>query len=90
MHRKEVIITFARAAAGINAHPGEDASMEELQTLERQVIAFLENHNFTIERRVITAHHSVPRKDRRAKPAVIVRFINRKNKTDKFNSNYSN
>lgn len=59
--------------------------MEELQTLERQVIAFLENPNITIERSDITARHSLPHKDSRAKPAVIVHFVNHKNKTDNFN-----
>lgn len=73
--------SYARAAAGGNKD-GEDASTEEKQTLERQVINFLESKNITIERNSIAACHILPRKDDKAKPAIIVRFVNRKHKTE--------
>lgn len=60
----------------------EDASTEDQQTLEMQVLNFLESKNIHININSISACHTLPRKDRKAKPAIIVRFVNRKQKIE--------
>lgn len=72
--------TYTRAAAG-GHNDRENAPVEEKLTLERQVTDFLQSKNITIESKSIAACHTLPRKDSRAKPAIIIRFVNRKYKT---------
>ncbi len=72
--------TYAGAAA--TANKGEDAPDHELQTLEQQVTQFLESRNISIARNNISACHTLPRKDSRSKPVIIIRFANRKSKID--------
>ncbi|XP_049340264.1 uncharacterized protein LOC125804780 [Astyanax mexicanus] len=72
--------TYASTTAG--RRNGEDAPTEELQTLEKQVIQFFESKNMYIDSKNITACHTLPRKDRETKPAIIVRFVNRKHKIE--------
>lgn len=72
--------SYARATAG--AKDGEEAPTEELQTLEWQVIEFFESKNMSIKSNNVAACHTLARKDNKAKPAIIVRFVNRKHKTE--------
>ncbi|XP_072768860.1 uncharacterized protein [Nerophis lumbriciformis] len=85
---EDVIITglnirprsYARAAtAGRNV--GEDAETDDLQTLEDQVLHFLKGKDIHVDANNISACHTLPRRDR-AKPAVLVRFVNRRHKTE--------
>lgn len=57
----------------------EDALPEELQTLEKQVIKFFERKNMNSESNNGVA---LPRKNGRTRPAIIVRFVNRRHKTE--------
>lgn len=50
--------------------------------LERQAITFFESKNMSIQCNNIAACHTLPRKDSKAKPAMIVRFVNRKHKIE--------
>lgn len=72
--------TYARAISG--GRDGDDASPEEQQTLEQQVILFFESKDITIESNNISACHTLPRRDSKAKPVIIVRFMNRKHKIE--------
>lgn len=49
--------SYARATVSDTA--GEDAPPEEIQTLEDQVVAFLNNKNITIEKKHISACHTL-------------------------------
>lgn len=72
--------TYARVAAASNK--GEDAPENELQTLEQQVIKFFQSKTMSIASSNISACHSLPRKDSKSKPVIIVRFANRKSKIE--------
>lgn len=61
---------------------GENAPPEELQTLENQVIKFFESKNMYIHCDNVVACHTLPRRNNGAKPAIVVRFLNRKHKTE--------
>lgn len=72
--------SYAKAAAeGRNVT--EDAGAEELFSLERQVLQFLAEKNIHVDANKISACHTLPRKDK-DKPAIIMRFVNRKTKTE--------
>lgn len=71
--------SYARATASDTA--GEDAPPEELQTLEDQVVAFLNNKNITIEKKHISVCHTLSNKDK-VKPTIVVQFSNRKHKVE--------
>lgn len=73
--------TYARAAAE-GRDLSEDTGSEEQQTLEMQVLKFLDSKNIYIDENSISACHTLPRRDRKSKPAIIVRFVNRKHKTE--------
>lgn len=73
--------TYARVTAG-GGKDGEDAPVEELQTLEQQVIKFLQTKNVSIQSHHIAACHTLPRKDSKTKPAIILRFVSRKTKIE--------
>lgn len=62
----------ARAAAP-GRSDGEDAQLQDQQTLKTQVISFFESKNLQLD---VTA--SLPRKERKFKPAIIIRSANRK------------
>ena len=72
--------TYSRALS--DTDKGEDAPPRELQTLEKQLVQFFENHNMTIDRKNISACHTLYRKDAKAKPNIIVRFANRKSQIE--------
>ena len=86
---EDVIITgmnvkprsYARAAAAGRAD-GEDAEPEDQQSLESQMIEFFAEKDIHIKADNIAACHTLPRKDGNEKPAIIVRFANRKHKTE--------
>ena len=71
--------SYARATVSDTA--GEDAPPEELQTLEDQVVAFLNNKNITIEKKHISACHTLSNKDK-VKPTIVLQFSNRKHKVE--------
>ncbi len=73
--------SYAKAATE-GRHVGEDAGIEDRQSLEMQVVKFLESKNIHMHPHSISACHTLPRKDCKSKPAVIVRFVNRKHKTE--------
>ena len=60
----------------------EETPTAEQQTLERQVIHFFETQKINVQSANIAACHTLPRKDKNAKPAIILRFVNRKHKVE--------
>lgn len=64
--------TYSRITA--RDKEGEDALNAELQTLEHQVIQFLDNKEIPITREHISACHSIPQRQRKS-PNIIVRFV---------------
>ena len=70
--------SYARAAA--SDQQGEDAPPGELLTLETQVVKFLSSKNIDLDSENISACHSLPRKDKNAKPTIVVQLTNRKYK----------
>ncbi|XP_055019421.1 uncharacterized protein LOC129411744 [Boleophthalmus pectinirostris] len=75
--------SYARATVmSMTTESGEDAPPEEQQTLERQVIQFLESRNIKVAPENITACHTLPKKHKDAKPTIAVRFVNRKHKVE--------
>ena len=87
--REDVILTgitlkprsYARAADP-DKSTEEDAPVEDLQTLERQVISFLESKEIQLDANDISACHTLPQKEKSNKPPIIIRFVNRKSKTE--------
>ncbi|MED6252891.1 hypothetical protein ATANTOWER_018871 [Ataeniobius toweri] len=73
--------TYARAVSA-DREEGEYAPAEELETLEQQIIKFFESRNMAIQSSYIEACHTLPKKDKNARPVTIVRFWNRKHKTE--------
>ncbi len=69
------------AGAATDQH-GEDSPLEEQQSLESQVIQCLESQDISIERNRIAACHSLPSKDKKRAPNIIIRLVNRKHKVD--------
>lgn len=61
-----------------NGEPGE----EETRSTERQVSSFLHQQGITLDVDELEACHPLPRRRREDKPAVIIRFTNRKHKTE--------
>lgn len=76
--------SYARvAAAGTGcAMEGENAPVEELQTLEQQVESFLAKKDIIIDTKDISACHLLPSKQKTAIPTIVIRFANRKRKDD--------
>lgn len=72
--------TYARATA--NAETTEDAPREELLSLEQQVVNFLNSKNINIYKEDISICHALPRKSEKVRPAIILRFISRKRRSD--------
>jgi predicted nuclease with TOPRIM domain len=85
---EDVIITgltikprsYAKAVAS-GSNVSEHAEKADLQTLERQVLQFLTEKDIHVDPKTISACHTLPRKDK-TRPAIVLRFINRKNKTE--------
>lgn len=73
--------SYARAAAAASEDAGSQEPTEaEAETLEKQVVGFLEEKGITVESRDIEACHTLPNKIKSAIPAIIIRFTNRKSK----------
>lgn len=85
---EDVIITglkvkprsYAKAAA-VGRNVSADADTEDVESLERQVVTFLMGKDIHLDANNIAASHTLPRKDTK-QPAIILRFANRKHKTD--------
>ncbi|KAK7915710.1 hypothetical protein WMY93_011471 [Mugilogobius chulae] len=85
---EDVIITglsvkprsYAKAAAA-GRNVSAEADTEDLHSLERQVVTFLEEKDIHVDANNIAACHTLPRRDSN-KPAIILRFANRKYKTE--------
>lgn len=72
--------SYARAAAGAGGRGGEDDTMGEINSLEQQVLQFFTSKDIDIDSSAISACHVLPWKDNKANQAIIIRFVNRKNK----------
>ncbi len=74
--------SYARAAAGAGDRGGEDDTPGEMFSLEQQILQFFTSKDININSSTISACHALPRKDKNAKPATIIRFVNRKDKNE--------
>uniref|UniRef100_A0A1A7ZXN5 Uncharacterized protein n=1 Tax=Nothobranchius furzeri TaxID=105023 RepID=A0A1A7ZXN5_NOTFU len=70
--------TYARAAAEERGEPPE----QELRSLEEQVIAFFNSKGIEMDSKDIEGCQTLPRKNKNQKPAIIIRFVNRKQKKE--------
>lgn len=67
--------SYARAVAGSVGEPSD----EETRSVEQQVASFLQSKGIEMDLEHVEACHPLPRRSDRP-PAVIMRFVNRKNK----------
>ncbi|CAL9692200.1 unnamed protein product [Knipowitschia caucasica] len=74
--------SYARATAADATQSGQDAPVQEQHTLERQIVAFLESRKISVAPESIAACHTLPTKNKDAKPTIVMRFVNRKHKVD--------
>ncbi|KAI9525056.1 hypothetical protein NQZ68_012568 [Dissostichus eleginoides] len=70
--------SYARAAR----MTGGDTSEEDATSVELQVTAFLNSKGIEIDSDNIEACHPLPRRNKTDKPAIIIRFANRKHKIE--------
>ncbi|XP_067227209.1 uncharacterized protein [Chanodichthys erythropterus] len=85
---EDVIITglsvkprsYAKAAA-VGRNVSVVADIEDVQSLERQVVTFLMGKDIHLDANNIAVCHTLPRKDTK-QPAIILSFVNRKYKID--------
>lgn len=70
--------TYAKAAA--NQITTEDAPQEELLTLEKQVVTFLQGRDIDIQHENISICHTLPRKSDKFKQSIVIRFTSRKSR----------
>ncbi|KAI3371622.1 hypothetical protein L3Q82_024189 [Scortum barcoo] len=71
--------SYARAVTGGD---GEEQSEENANHVEHQVTAFLHSKGIEVNNSNIEACHPLPQRNNTAKPAIIIRFANRKHKTE--------
>lgn len=69
--------SYARAVTGMNR---EEPDEQDLNTMEKQVTDFLHSKGIKVDRNDIEACHPLPRRNKVDKPAIILRFVNRKHK----------
>ena len=62
---------------------GEDLSEGEQQTLENQVINFFQGIGISIRGETIAACHTLPKREGQKERSIILRFANRKHKTER-------
>lgn len=74
--------SYARATAGAGDGDGEDDTPGEMFSLEQQVLHFFASKDIKIESDAIAACLALPKKDNKTKPAIIIRFVNRKDKSE--------
>ena len=74
---------YARVAAdsGHTAAGVSEASEEEKESLEHQVICLLDSKGIYVDSRDIDACHTLPSKNKMATPLIIIQFMNRKKKS---------
>lgn len=70
--------TYARVTATENGDPSE----QEINYLEKQVIEFFGSKGIKVESKDIEGCHPLPRKNKNQKNAIIIRFVNRKQKKE--------
>nr|XP_054587791.1 uncharacterized protein LOC129153061 [Nothobranchius furzeri] len=70
--------TYAKATATESGEPPE----QELNNLERQGMDFLGSKGIHLEAKDIEGCHPLPRKNKNQKPAILIRFMNRKHKKE--------
>ncbi|KAL7388350.1 hypothetical protein ABVT39_012223 [Epinephelus coioides] len=73
--------SYARTATGPD-RGSEDDTPGEIHSLEQQVLQFFASKDIDIDRSTISACHTLPRKNNTAKPAIVIRFVNKKVKID--------
>ena len=76
--------SYARAAAASEdtaaGRQGTDASEDDRESLEQQVLCFLESKGISVDSGDIEACHTLHSKNKTVAPAIIIWFTNRKNK----------
>uniref|UniRef100_A0A1A8AU85 Uncharacterized protein n=1 Tax=Nothobranchius furzeri TaxID=105023 RepID=A0A1A8AU85_NOTFU len=70
------------ANAVTNHNSAEGASEKELESLDQQVVTFLHSKNISIQKEAISICHTLPKKYEKAKPAIIIRFTSRKQRSN--------
>ena len=70
------------AAAATKRDGEESLSSQDQESVESQVISFLQSRNIHLDKSNIAACHILPSKDRAIKPRIIMRFVSRKHKTE--------
>ena len=73
-------LSYARAASSDADKTGEASPEKEMQSLEDQVVLFLESKSIEINRENISACHTLGKGSQNDPPKVIMRFSNRKEK----------
>ncbi len=71
--------SYARA---VTREVGDKQSEDNANMVEQQVTAFLHSKGIEVNKENIEACHPVPQKNNTGKPAVIIRFANRKHKME--------
>lgn len=74
--------SYARVASSASDQQGEDAPSEELHTLEEHVVQFLSNRNIYLKSHQVSTCHTLPRKDNKTTPTIVMKFVNRKYKVE--------
>ena len=72
--------TFASIASIQPAERAENMPSHELETIESQVIAFLNEKDIVVSPDEISACHPIPTKDKTRPQPIVIRFVNRKTK----------
>ena len=68
--------SYARAAAANAEEPTE----EDIESIEQQVITFMDSKGININSGDLEACHPLPKREKKACPDIILRFVNRKHK----------
>lgn len=69
--------SYARVASSVD---GRESIQPDLESIEQQVTAFFNNNGIPVNNNDIEACHPLPRRNKADKPAIIIRFTNRKHK----------
>lgn len=60
----------------------EEPNQQDLESTEKQVVRYMQSKGITMAIQDIETCHPLPRKDKNLKPAIIIRFANRKHKKE--------
>ncbi|RXN07561.1 zinc finger protein 397-like [Labeo rohita] len=74
--------SYAQAIGPSGDQQGEEAPSEELETLEQQVVRFMKSKTIPLDSQQISACYTLPSKDKKTKPKIIVKFASRKHKVE--------